>query len=402
MKYPAARDIFCVDGIEFECPICGNRDKEITGIKPDGRIYCRLCLAFTGRAAPPFAYSGGDGQLSLAYPLTEEQERVSCATLSAVESGKPVLIRAVTGAGKTELVYRSMEYFLKRKEAVCFCTPRRDVAIELEPRIKEAFPHVKVSLVYGGHTEDLVGDIVICTAHQLYRYKRYFDLLILDEIDAFPFAGNRLLRRFFIDSIKGTYILLSATPSADDLRLVEGAGGRIIALKARYHRMEIPVPQLVKYGLVPFFDIMERLRGFISCGKPCFIFAPTIERARTLGIMLRFLFKNGASVDSENPERKEIIDRFKSGFLDYLVCTSILERGITVKDLQIIVCDADHEVYDAPTLIQIAGRAGRKRGYEKGEVLFLSKTFSDRMRKAVETIEELNSDARLQGLLKEV
>ena len=38
-------------------------------------------------------------------------------------------------------------------------------------------------MVCGGHTEVTDGDLIICTTHQLYRYYRAFDLLILDEPD---------------------------------------------------------------------------------------------------------------------------------------------------------------------------------------------------------------------------
>lgn len=32
--------------------------------------------------------------------------------------------------------------------------------------------------------------LVICTTHQLLKYYQAFDLLIIDEIDSFPYAGN--------------------------------------------------------------------------------------------------------------------------------------------------------------------------------------------------------------------
>jgi len=36
--------------------------------------------------------------------------------------------------------------------------------------------------VYGGHHDDLSGDLIVCTCHQLYRYYKSFDLLIIDEM----------------------------------------------------------------------------------------------------------------------------------------------------------------------------------------------------------------------------
>ena len=112
----------------------------------------------------------------------------------------------VFGAGKTELVYKVIFYALSHKQTVAFAIPRRDVVIELFPRIKNAFPNSKVVTVYGGHTGSLTGDIVLLTTHQLYRYEKYFDLIIIDEIDAFPFKDNFVLgkkhSRYLLEDIK--------------------------------------------------------------------------------------------------------------------------------------------------------------------------------------------------------
>ena len=55
----------------------------------------------------------------------------------------------------------------------------------------------------------------------------------------------------------------------------------------------------------------------------------------------------------------------------FLVTTSVLERGVTVKDLQVIICQSDHKIYEKGTLIQIAGRVGRKKDAPFGEVIYL-------------------------------
>jgi competence protein ComFA len=84
--------------------------------------------------------------------------------------------------------------------------------IELEERIKSAFPSNSVTSVYGGHTSNLEADIILLTCHQLYRYEHYFDLLIIDETDAFPYQGNEILHTYFNKSLKGNFIMMSATP----------------------------------------------------------------------------------------------------------------------------------------------------------------------------------------------
>ena len=86
------------------------------------------------------------------------------------------------------------------------------------------------------------------------------------------------------------------------------------------------------------------------------------------------------------------------GKYHYLCTTSILERGVTIKDLQVIVFRSDHILYDHYALTQIAGRAGRKLGHERGEVIFLGHRIDEEMVKSKKEIEFANT--YLSHLLK--
>ena len=103
------------------------------------------------------------------------------------------------------------------------------------------------------------------------------------------------------------------------------------------------------------------MKKFIKNNKQVFIFCPTIAICEKVFNILRFLVKGGAYVHSKRNERDVIINDFKNGKYKYLVTTAVLERGVTVKDLQVIVFKANHNVYNQYSLIQIAGRAGRKK-----------------------------------------
>ena len=76
--------------------------------------------------------------------------------------------------------------------------------------------------------------------------------------------------------------------------------------------------------------------------------------------------------------------------------TVVLERGVTVKDLQVIVCNADHSIYDKHALIQIAGRVGRKKDAPEGEVIFLAKKLTRAIQDTISDIEKSNES--LQSL----
>ena len=81
---------------------------------------------------------------------------------------------------------------------------------------------------------------------------------------------------------------------------------------------------------------------------------------------------------------------FKNGKYDYLITTAVLERGVTIKNLQVIIYNADHELYDEHALIQISGRVGRKYDAPKGEVIFLVDKITNEIKRTISTIEDKN------------
>ena len=88
-----------------------------------------------------------------------------------------------------------------------------------------------------------------------------------------------------------------------------------------------------------------------------------------------------------------MIARFRNQKNGIIITTTILERGVTIPNVEICVFQAQHAVFDEASLIQIAGRAGRTMEYPRGEVLFLAKNQSDAMDACVKKIKEANQDA---------
>ena len=108
--------------------------------------------------------------------------------------------------------------------------------------------------------------------------------------------------------------------------------------------------------------------------------------------LINIFCPNGNYVHSERKNRNKIIEEFKNNKYDYLVTTSVLERGITIPFLQVIVYDADHLIFDADTLIQISGRVGRKKESWDGEVTFLANKKTKHMEEAINRIKEANNE----------
>lgn len=350
----------------YQCEKCGNTNPKYIGFH-NGNPYCRRCILLIGKEVEyDEEYIINNSDYTLSFELSKEQKEISTQLVSNYLNNKSSFLEAVCGAGKTELVFETIKTCLMNNGRVGFAIPRRDVVIELEKRFKEVFKKSKIVSVYGGHHDVLEADIIMLTTHQLYRYNDYFDLLILDEIDAFPFKDNELLHVMMKKSIRGVHILMSATPNEREVQAYKKEG-TFLTLHRRYHGHPLIIPETKVLPFGKRFIVLYYLMKLQKEHKPVFIFAPTIKKAEKLFLFLKCFVRNGEAVHSKKVERKIIIDKFRDGHLDFLVTTSILERGVTVKNLQVIIYEADHLNYDRGTLIQISGRVGRKIDAYDGE-----------------------------------
>lgn len=375
----------------FICPRCGNSDPEYIGTK-NGKPYCRKCIVFKGDMAPPVVAKEKTVKLSLSYSLSKEQKELSDRIVFNFKRGVNTLVYAVCGSGKTEISYGIIGYAMSRGMSVGFALPRRDVVIELYERIKSAFPENKVVAVYGSHNDELTGDCIVLTTHQLYRYPKYFDLLVLDEIDAFPFKGSDVLISFFRNSLRGNCVMMSATPSKTIVEEFRRPGHEILTLRTRFHKNPIPVPESkIAIGPLKYIYLIRRLLRYKKEKKQCFVFVPSVASSRNVYDVVKLFVKGGDYVSSKRENRGKIIADFKAGKLSYLITTAVLERGITVANLQVIVFGSDDRIYDEAALIQIAGRVGRKASAPDGDVLFLANQESEGMKRAIKEIRYCNT-----------
>lgn len=381
----------------YSCPICGNTDIHSIGYL-NGKPYCRRCISFRGKEADEPVIEPKDADYHLTYRLSKEQKELSNQLVKNYKEGFNSLVKAVCGSGKTEIVLYSIKNAIKHGLKVGFACPRRDVVIELYMRFKEVFTNNKITLLYGGNTNELEGDLVCLTTHQLFRYDHYFDLLIMDEVDAFPYKGSEVLDAFFHRALKGNYILLSATPSEDFVNKFIKDNGKVLELNIRFHRKPLPVPQVIKGNkLFLLYKLVSLLKDFEKLNKPVFIFTPTIDVCESIFNLLRIFIKRVNYVHSKHPYRSEVIKDFKDGKYRFLVTTAVLERGVTVKDLQVVIYLADHSIYDRYSLVQISGRVGRKKDAPEGKVIYLARKSNIEIQKSIEDIE--NANKTLQNLL---
>ena len=237
------------------------------------------------------------------------------------------------------------------------------------------------------------GDIIVLTTHQLYRYEHYFDLLILDEIDAFPYRDNEVLHALFLRSMKGNYCLMSATPSDKVIEEFKKENHEMLTLFHRYHHHPLPVPQIkIRYFIFKELFVIKKLKEYEKENKPVLVFCATIRECESLYEIVKLFIKRGNYVHSKRKERAILIEDFRNNKYSYLITTSVLERGVTLKNLQVIIFNSDNELYNSAALIQIAGRVGRVKDFPSGDIYYVSKKRTKEMDKSIRTIENYNKD----------
>lgn len=386
------REYFC-RGETMKCPRCGNLQKSYF-YKGSHGYYCRKCIGF-GRllleedetSLELQAIQEDCSEYTMQYPLTKFQEAVSKECQMNIRT-QDVLLECVCGAGKTEMVLASIADALNENRKVCFAIARRQVVLELSERLKTYFKKAKIIAVCGGHTDEIDGDLIVCTTHQLYRYQGQFSLLILDEPDAFPYRGDEVLHGIAQHACIGHVIYLTSTPDNYLLSRVQEGTMRHIVLNKRPHGHDLPVPRLCIYPSIVLFWVLLRWINKHTC-NPRIIFVPTIKTASILGKILSIFMKCYVCT-SESEDRDRIIYEFKKESNGIMIATTVLERGVTIPKADICVWHANHSVFDEAGLIQMAGRAGRSFTSPEGDVLFLCSEKTELVQLCKEKIEQAN------------
>lgn len=407
------------------CMRCGNRKHSMMGHIPCKKcgkthLYCRNCIQM-GRVMecePLYIWTGPDPEwkkhtdaCTWSGELTAVQQYAAEKITETIQKATAeLLIWAVCGAGKTEMLFSGIEQALNERKRICVATPRSDVVRELLPRMQTAFSAVHVQGLYeGSEDNDGTAQLIISTTHQLFRYQKAFDVMIIDEVDAFPYHADSALVYATSRAVKQTHatIYLTATPRKTFKNRIEAKKLPCVYVPSRFHGHPLPVPVFqmsfslekdLKKNQPPkvFFHWMNHRK---TPERQVLIFVPTVSLAERMTDYLRGVLtvENLLSPDftleyvhAADEERNEKITQFRERKINMLVTTTILERGVTFPSVDVAVLDAAHDVFDEAALIQIAGRAGRSANDPDGEVVFFHSGKTKAMTAARYSIQAMN------------
>ncbi|WCK54206.1 helicase-related protein [Aneurinibacillus sp. Ricciae_BoGa-3] len=433
----------------YQCSRCGAADSDIAEVfchRCGGLCrYCRRCLSM-GRSTSCTSFylipyegpsdcieiertDAGEDIVPDPFDSLNQFANLTTAQLNAARQALAFLYRrehiqadefliwAVCGAGKTEVMFPILHAALRQGQRVLWATPRRDVVLELAPRLAAAFPEVPIGVLHGKSPEKWSpAALILATTHQALRFFRSFDVVIVDEVDAYPYTADDLLP-FAVKrarKLPGKTIYLTATPRREHqqrMRVKEESSKRLphVKIPVRYHGHPLPVPVIrlesklnkcLKNG-IPSLAMRRFLDKLKTEGAPGFIFVPAVHE---LDLLKRYILNIDSywadhieTAHASDPGREEKVMAMRRGERQLLLTTTIMERGVTLPNISVLVCRADAAVFDEAALVQIAGRAGRSKDYPKGDVIFLAAERSVAMKAAIRQITDMNRLAAREG-----
>ena len=422
--YLQYRKSIAIENHQPICIRCGNQEPHLFATFQcvscqEECMYCRNCIMMgkTSTCTPLMGWTGpipvtdiNKAHLEWTGTLSDGQSIASKKMVEAVANSDSLLVWAVCGAGKTEVLFEGIHGALQQGKRVCLATPRTDVVLELSPRLKKVFPHLVVATLYGGSEDRHVSaPLTIATTHQLLRFYRAFDLIILDEVDAFPYSVDASLQYAVEQARKPTssIIYLTATPDEQWQKECRKGKRNVVTIPARFHRYSLPIPQFrwcgnwrkrLKKGSLPP-NVLEWVTQRINAEKQALLFFPRIQLMEGLLPILQKIHPKIEAVYSEDPLRKEKVQHMREKKIPLLLTTTILERGVTFPNLDVAVFGAEDRIFTESALVQIAGRVGRSSDYPSGDITFFHYGKTNAMVKARKQIIKMNQEAREKGLV---
>lgn len=374
---------------------------------PDGILYCRACILLGRLTEDDYLYYFPPNSFpkinSLRWQgkLTPYQQEVSNGLIDALKHQRNSLVHAVTGAGKTEMIYHVIATVLDSGGQVCLASPRIDVCLELYQRLFKDF-NCSIDLLHGESEPYLASPLVIATTHQLLHFYQCFDLILVDEVDAFPYLDNDTLYHAVKTAKKesGVTVFMTATSTEALERQVKKGELQELTLSRRFHGNPLIVPKMiwlsslekkVARGKLPY-TLTYYLKKQLQTPFPLLLFVPDISFGKQLQQLLAQQFPNIeiGFVASTSSNRLDRVEQFRKGIVRILITTTILERGVTFPKVDVFVLLAHHRLFNSSSLIQIGGRVGRSLERPTGDLLFFHEGLTKSIKKAKNDIQKMN------------
>lgn len=360
------------------------------------------------QALPGFAFAPDDElqkEFENAFPYVETDDQLKAIAEVKRDMEKPHamdrLVCGDVGFGKTEVALRAAFKAVCNHKQVAVLVPTTILAMqhfETFSKRMEAFG-VEIALltrfctvkeqnkIFKGIQDHRV-DIVIGT-HKLLNKKLHFrdlGLLIIDEEQRFGVKHKEQIKSLQ-ENID--VLTLSATPIPRTLYFsLTGVKDMSVIETPPDNRLPIQTYVIEEVPMV----IEQAVRREILRGGQVFVVYNSVENLGKMAQRYRELFPNSRILTGhgrmKEAELEDVILKFQNHEADILVCTTIIETGIDMPNVNtMIVHDADH--FGMAQLYQLKGRVGRSKRVAYAYLMYKrDKLLSEDQRKRLNALRE--------------
>lgn len=318
----------------------------------------------------------------LPFALTQAQEKVLQDILADMASDRQMsrLLQGDVGSGKTIVAALAMYAAYTAGYQAALMVPTEILAEQHLESLEQLFPDVPKVLLKGSQSGAVRREVLeqiasgeaafVIGTHALIQDGVRYDalgLIIVDEQHRFGVKQRRALRE---KGMRPDVLMMTATPIP-----------RTLAITA-YGDLDVSVIDQLPAGRKPIVtrwvkhEQQEQVYTWLKKevqqkAAQAYVISPLIEESEALDLKnaqdlqaeLQSFLGEGIEVGllhgrMKPAEKEQVMDRFKTGDLDVLVSTTVIEVGVNVPNASImIIVDADR--FGLSQLHQLRGRVGR-------------------------------------------
>ncbi len=350
---------------------------------------------------------------SLPFQLTKAQHRVLAEIMADLQRPLPMnrLIHGDVGCGKTVIALVSMLVAVENGYQSCLMAPTELLAEQHFINIHKMIETLglRIVLLTSSSKGKPVDDIsegnaqIIIGTHALIQEQVKFKklgLAIIDEQHKFGVVQRANIRR---KGFNPDILIMTATPIPRTLALT------------LYGDLDISIIDELPSGRKPIITKMffpaqkDRIHSLIkeelTKGRQVYIVYPLIEESEKLD--LKSAIDGAEALRKIYPERRvglvhgkmhrndreAVMTQFKSGEIDILVATTVIEVGIDVPNASLMLI-VHAERFGLAQLHQLRGRIGRG-GYDSYCLLMAYPTFSEEAKRRLKAMEATSDGFRI-------
>lgn len=357
---------------------------------------------------PGFAFAPDDSlqyEFERAFPYNETPDQLKAIKEVKADMEKPIamdrLICGDVGYGKTEVAIRAAFKSVCNGKQVAVLVPTTILAMQhyetFKNRMEEfginlglltRFCTVKEQNTLFKKIRDHEIDVVIGT-HKLFNKKLHFSdlgLLIIDEEQRFGVKHKEQIKALQ-ENID--VLTMSATPIPRTLYFsLTGIKDMSIIETPPNNRLPIQTYVMEEYPII----IEQAVHRELLRGGQVFVVYNNIQHLEELANQYRQLFPDCRIITGhgrmKEAELEDVILKFQNKEADILVCTTIIETGIDMPNVNtMLVHHADH--MGLAQLYQLKGRVGRSQRVAYAYLMYQKdKLLTDEAKKRLTTLKE--------------